>query len=230
MPSIGEASSICPATFSWRAAGSFPSRILERLIEAYAIYRERAGSLAWQLVLVGDGPSRKPLEARIRALNLEDSVQIRGFCQYDELPIYYALAGALVHVSTVEPWGLVINEALASRLPVIVSRTCGAVEDLVSDGKNGFVVDPYDAGQIAAALETLSSMSPADRSRMGEIGFARITDWGPARFAEGLRKAIDVAYRKPVTPVRPHKRALLAAISYFTWRRDAQMRQAARLN
>ena len=61
-------------------------------------------------------------------------VRFEGFRQYGELPGYYAGAGAFVHPAHEEPWGLVVNEAMASGLPVLVSRRCGCAGDLVAEG------------------------------------------------------------------------------------------------
>jgi len=210
----------------WRKELNLPTRFflacsrfiriknLDRLIDAYSAYRALAGRQAWDLVLLGDGPERNALEAKVRTLKLEDSVQFKGFRQYRELPLYYGLAGAFVHVSTVEPWGLVINEALASRLPVVVSNRCGAVENLVIDGVNGFVVDPYETMEITAALGKITSPS-LSREGMGTIGRQVVTHWGPIRFAEGLRQAIDTARNRPLPDANRAERLMLAAIGYL---------------
>ena len=54
-----------------------------------------------------------------------------GFRQIEENPVFYALAEAFVLPSLKEEWGLVVNEAMACSLPVIVSRTAGCAEDLL---------------------------------------------------------------------------------------------------
>jgi glycosyltransferase involved in cell wall biosynthesis len=174
-----------------------PLKNLDRLIEAYSAYRSLAGSHAWDLVLVGDGPERTAVETKVRLLKLDDSVHFEGFRQYDELPFYYGLADAFVHLSTVEPWGLVINEALASRLPVIVSNRCGAAEDLVIDGVSGLVVDPFDIANITKALYKMSS-STLNREAMGETGLQILAHWGPRRFSDGLSRAVATARSRPV--------------------------------
>src|SRR5207244_4064698 len=98
---------------------------LPRLLEAFAGYRRLAGDAAWELVLLGDGPLRPELVALLKDLELDGHVLLPGFKQYDELPAYYGLAGAFIHASTTEQWGLVVNEAMASGLPVLVSDRCG---------------------------------------------------------------------------------------------------------
>lgn len=191
-----------------------PIKNLHRLVEAYGAYRSLAGSEAWDLVLVGDGPERTKIEAKVRTLQLDGSVKFAGFRQYDELTSYYGLADAFVHISEVEPWGLVINEALASRLPVIVSDRCGAAEDLVIDGANGFVVDPCNVDHIAAALRRMSAPS-LDRAAMRSSGCRIVAQWGPARFADGLGRAITTARSRPVRLANLAERFILLLIGHL---------------
>jgi glycosyltransferase involved in cell wall biosynthesis len=154
-----------------------------RLLEAYAVYRERVGSSAWDLVLLGDGPLRKEIESSIRRLGLSDHVALPGFRQYDELPIHYGLAEAFVHPSTVEQWGLVVNEAMAAGLPVLVSNRCGCAPDLVREGHNGFTFDPFDVHGLASLMERISADS-CDRNAMGAASREIIAGWPPELFGE----------------------------------------------
>ena len=167
---------------------------LARLIDAFAAYRRLADEAAWDLVLLGDGELRPALEQQVQRLGLGDAVHFKGFQQYDALPSYYGLAGGFVHVSVVEQWGLVVNEAMAAGLPVIVSQPCGCVEDLVEDGVNGWVVDPLDTAEITARLASLSAAG-TDRAAMAERSRAIVANYGPDRFGDGLVRAIDAANR-----------------------------------
>jgi 1,2-diacylglycerol 3-alpha-glucosyltransferase len=184
------------------------------LLAAYARYRAAAGGgdAAWKLVLVGDGERRDDLE-RLRArLGLEGHVLMPGYKQYDELPAYYGLASALVMPSLSETWGLVVNEAMAAGLPVIVSDRCGCAPDLVREGRNGLLFDPRDADALAAAMGRLAH-GRADRAAMGEESRAIIAGWGPRRFALGLRAAVDAALAAPPPSATPAERALLWALA-----------------
>jgi len=186
---------------------------LPRFLNAYAAYRAAAGADAWHVVMLGDGEERAALEIQTTALGLTDYVRYPGFKQYDDLPTYYALAGAFVHVSTVEPWGLVVNEAAASGLPVIVSDRCGCVETLLEDGANGFVIDPWDTASITSALARLSATPAAEREAMGRRSREIVESWGPQTFATGLRAAVDHALAHPVKPAGPLARLLLRLLS-----------------
>ena len=134
---------------------------IDNLLRAYAVYRRQSPSAPWGLVIAGSGEEKSSYDALVRDLSIE-GVAWPGFIQYGALPLYYGLAGAFVHPAYAEPWGLVVNEALASGLPVIVSRTVGARYELVSDGQNGFSFDPSAPDQLADRLLQISQ-SHSDR-------------------------------------------------------------------
>ncbi len=169
-----------------------PKKNLGRLLEAYGRYRRAAGAQAWSLVLLGDGCLRPELLRLRDRLGLADYVSLPGFKQYDELPVYFGLAQAFVHASTVEQWGLVVNEAMAAGLPVLVSKRCGCALDLVSDGVNGHTFDPFDTEDLSQRLASLTS-NPGLLASMGHASREIIARWSTRRFAEGLRSAVAVA-------------------------------------
>jgi glycosyltransferase involved in cell wall biosynthesis len=203
MPDCGE--SVLPAEARGRYfLGSnrfIEKKNLLRLLDAYAAFRaDRSSDPAdWPLVLLGDGPLRPEIEARREALGLSRHVHLPGFRQYDELPTFYATAGCFIHASTTEQWGLVVNEAMASGLPVLVSNRCGCVPVLVDEGRNGFTFDPLDTAAMAAALERIASLKSL--AAMRERSLELIEDWGPARFGAGLygaaRHAIAAGAARP---------------------------------
>jgi glycosyltransferase involved in cell wall biosynthesis len=174
---------------------------LPLLLRAYALYRKRALALndsdsVFDLVLLGDGAQRSELEKLRSELGLADCVQVPGFKQYEELPSYYAHAGAFIHASTTEQWGLVVNEAMASGLPVLVSNRCGCAADLVKDGDNGWTFDPTNEEQMADLMLRIAS----DETRRKEMGLKSreiIAEWGPDRFASGVKAAVEAALAAP---------------------------------
>ncbi|TWT65555.1 glycosyltransferase family 4 protein [Crateriforma conspicua] len=120
------------------------------------------------------------------------TVYFMGFRQIEENPTFYALAEAFIIPSVREEWGLVVNEAMACGLPVIVSRAVGCAEDLVQEGKNGFLFDPEDADALACCLIRLAGDEPL-RQAMSETSQRIIADWGCGRFAENALRAIEAA-------------------------------------
>jgi glycosyltransferase involved in cell wall biosynthesis len=195
-----------PDNYFLASARFIPKKNLAALIRAYAEYRKKVGSgkskvEVWSLVILGDGPLRSDLCSLISRLGLESYVVMPGFKQYDELPVYYALANAFVHASSSEQWGLVVNEALASGLPVIVSNRCGCVPELVKDGINGFTFDPGDQEQLTSRLLEMASFSQERREELGKAGSRIVAEFGPERFADGLLRAaesaVELGPRKP---------------------------------
>lgn len=152
----------------------------------------------WHLVLLGDGPLRPQICREAEALAVKSYIAMPGFQQVDELPWYYGLAGAFIHGSTVEQWGLVVNEAMASGLPVLVSNRCGCAPDLVKDGVNGWTFDPTDPEGLAALMLRMSGMDARERERMGDASRQIISQWGPERFSAGLLAAVKCAISRPV--------------------------------
>lgn len=141
------------------------------------------------------------------------TVYLPGFKQYAELPLWYAAANAFVHPSTVEQWGLVVNEAMASRLPVIVSDRCGSAGELVRDGENGFLIDPYETESIRDALLRMHHLSQKERSRMGDHAVTQVEKFGPSRFAEGLKNAVTSVEGCRVRRLSLFQRALIRVLS-----------------
>ena len=163
---------------------------LARLLDAYAAFRRgRSDDPAdWPLVLLGDGELRGALEAQRATLGLTAHVLMPGFRQIDELPQFYGTAGAFVHASTTEQWGLVVNEAMASDLPVAISNRCGCAEVLVEDGVTGLLFDPLDSNAITRALDRLTDQAIA--TALAAAGRARVNAWGPERFGSGIAEAV----------------------------------------
>ena len=186
---------------------------LARLLEGYARYRQGAGSAAWGLVLAGDGPERDKVTEAMRMLNLDDSVCLAGFVQYDGLPALYGRAGAFILPSASdEQWGLVVNEAMAAGLPVLVSNRCGCAPDLVQEGRNGFTFDPYKTEELARLMLRVSSMSGDERAAMGQASREIISRWTPETFATNLMKAVEIALTAPRPKATLVDKALLWAL------------------
>jgi glycosyltransferase involved in cell wall biosynthesis len=187
-----------PENYFLASARFVEKKNLPRLITAYAEYRQGLKTGAnelWDLVLLGDGPLRKTLNSQLSTLNLHAHVHLPGFKRYDELPVYYALAKAFVHASTTEQWGLVVNEAVASGLPVIVSDRCGCVPELVQG--NGFTFDPFTEHQLASLLLQMTLLPEDERRRLAETSCRIAENFTAARFGEGLEQAAQLALSHP---------------------------------
>jgi glycosyltransferase involved in cell wall biosynthesis len=166
---------------------------------------------SWDLVLLGDGPLRPALNSQLSTLNLHGHFHLPGARPYSALPAYYGLASVFVHASTTEQWGLVVNEAMASGLPVLVSKRCGCAPDLVREGVNGFTFDPLDVEQLAQLMLKLSTLN-SQLSTMGAASRRIISEWGPDRFAAGLKAAVERALNARHRQASLLSRSLLKAL------------------
>jgi glycosyltransferase involved in cell wall biosynthesis len=148
---------------------------LASLIEAFASIRNQGDSLR----LVGTGP----LSSSLRSLADGIPVHFDGHVPYSELPALLARHQTLALASTEEVWGLVVNEALAAGLHVVVSDQCGVVESV--RGMQGTYVTPPDRDSIAGAL---------NRSRQdwrGPIETPEILRYSPEEFAQVFERALQ---------------------------------------
>ncbi len=160
------------------------------LLDAYSqLKAELRGKVG--LVFVGDGSDRDELMERASKID-PGTVQFLGFMHREELPAIYALADGLIFPTRSDPWGLVVNEAMACGLPVIATNVAGCALDLVSNDWNGFVISPGDVSQLALAMEKLATNSGL-RVEMGRRSREQIDAYSPAAWAEGMVRAVRFA-------------------------------------
>jgi glycosyltransferase involved in cell wall biosynthesis len=163
------------------------SLFVGRLVEAKGIAQllkaqKDAGDQAAPLVVAGDGPLRGDVEAA-------PGVTALGFLQPNDLIEVFALAERTVVPSISEPWGVVVNEALACGSPVIATDAVGAAFDLVRDGIDGRIVP---AGDVAALARALSEALPALEPASGPIRRWNY-DFTVSQFVEGLSLAMNAS-------------------------------------
>jgi 1,2-diacylglycerol 3-alpha-glucosyltransferase len=140
------------------------------------------------LVLAGDGEARDEL-ARVSREIKPGVVIFPGFLQRDQLPAFYALAEGLVFPTYSDPWGLVVNEAMACGLPVIATEVAGCVADMMRDGENGYVVAAAASDKLARAMERLVSV-PELQKKMSECSLQSSSRFTPAAWAAGVVRAV----------------------------------------
>jgi 1,2-diacylglycerol 3-alpha-glucosyltransferase len=178
-----------------------PKKNLVRIVESYAaLKRSRLSSPA--LVFVGSGEGEAELIARANQLGLRvvdhkstSCDQINGdvhlfpFKQITDIPAFYALADAFILASLEEEWGLVVNEAMAAGIPVIVSSRAGCAEDLVHHGTTGLLFDPTSTLELTECLASITEDPEAAR-KMGNAARAHIESFSCDAFGHAVRKAV----------------------------------------
>jgi glycosyltransferase involved in cell wall biosynthesis len=194
---------------------------LELVIEAFAVARAD-GKLAGQhLVFVGDGPEkeklvglcqrrnlrvidhgkvRSPTEQLSSSIAAQAVVHFYAFAQIDYTPTFYALASCFVLASHADEWGLVVNEAMASGCPVVVSRNVGCASDLVIPGQTGYRFGPKNLDELVFRLDTICKDEVGAR-RLGFGAQEHIKNWSNERFAANARDAAILAADMAGLPV-----------------------------
>jgi glycosyltransferase involved in cell wall biosynthesis len=167
----------------------------DHLVEAYRAFVEnRPRAEVPYLVIVGDGEERVNLETYCTAKKMED-VRFAGFRNQSELPRFFQMSDVFVLPARHEPWGLIVNEAMAAGCPVIVSTDVGAHADLVTHGVEGCV---FPVGNVAALTEALRSVFATSEvpARMGESARRRMKNWTFDHDVRALKQALAFATRK----------------------------------
>jgi glycosyltransferase involved in cell wall biosynthesis len=145
------------------------------------------------LLFVGDGVEQSKLEERAAGIH-PGSIRFAGFAHREQLAVYYALAEALVFATHTDPWGLVVNEAMACGLPIIASDVAGCALDLVQPAANGYVVPSGQVGELAEAMAAFARDSQLG-PRMGECSARLIESYSPELCAAGLARTTLVLDR-----------------------------------
>jgi glycosyltransferase involved in cell wall biosynthesis len=168
----------------------------DHLIEAFRLLLagwKRPEALPY-LVIVGDGEERANLEAQVTRHGVQD-VRFAGFRNQSELPRFFQMADVFVLPSRHEPWGLIVNESMASGCPVIVSTDVGSHADLVTDGVEGCVYPVGDVNALHTALQRVLA-SPETSRAMGEAARNRMSTWSFEQDVQALRAALACTTRK----------------------------------
>ncbi|MCK5857889.1 MAG: glycosyltransferase family 4 protein [Abyssibacter sp.] len=160
---------------------------INHLLEAFERL-QRQSSAPVSLLLVGDGPEEAELKQACAERGIHNVV-FAGFRQKPELPRYYALADVFVFPTLGDPYGLVVDEAMACGLPVISTVAAGEIRDRVEEGVNGYVVPPEDSAALAGAMRILVE-DAALRERMGAVSVQKVQGHTPERWAEDFEHIV----------------------------------------
>lgn len=167
------------------------------LVRAFARVRSRHPAL--ELVLVGAGPTREQCMRLTRHLGLGDAIRFVG--EVDRREVFSFLLGseAFVLPSRMEPFGVVLLEAMAAGTPIVATSVDG-VPELIDDGENGLLVQPDDADALASAICALLD-DAALRSRLARRGKTAVEAhaWPhvAARYIAAYRSVIPMAPPPP---------------------------------
>jgi len=105
------------------------------------------------LLILGDGEERQNL---MNLANGNSNIHFAGFIEKEDIPNYFLLADTFVFGSRYDGWALVINEAIASGLPIICSNKVGAAAELLVNNQSGLICNPEDVEEFAEAMRRIA--------------------------------------------------------------------------
>ncbi len=142
------------------------------------------------LLIVGRGEEEASISAQAATAGV--SIYFAGFLEGDALAAAYIASDLFVLASADDPWGLVVHEALAAGLPVVVSDACGCAADFVRNGQNGYIFSSGSVQEVATAIIQAGKL-PREQAR--EVSMALAGAWNPssagAEFARCIRSVLS---------------------------------------
>jgi glycosyltransferase involved in cell wall biosynthesis len=164
---------------------------LKGIIPFAKILRDEAARskrrIRWQVI--GRGPD----EAELQAIDWPPNCifEMGGACKYHELPQVYAANDVFVMPSLADEWGMVVNEAMASGLPVLGCTGTQAVEELVKPGENGWIYQPGDEAGLRQALREMLDTEPTTLLAMGHAARRVALECSDRLTAERILEALQ---------------------------------------
>jgi glycosyltransferase involved in cell wall biosynthesis len=160
-----------------------PFKGVDVLAQAYRRYRAEVPD-PWDLHIVGLGPE----EGHLKAI---EGTTMHGFLQPSEVATLMHECSCLVLPSSGEHYGLVVHEAAAAGLPLLVTESAGAVPGLLQDGYNGWSIPERDIAEWSAALSRMAGQFPERLGEMSSVSHALSTRLSPSGWARNLHEEIE---------------------------------------
>ncbi|WP_288422011.1 glycosyltransferase [uncultured Acinetobacter sp.] len=166
-----------------------PKKNLHMAIQAYAEYKKSSSSYR-PLHICGSGPLEAELKDLAKSLNVDQDIIFHGFIQSEQIAKLLATTLSLILPSIEEQFGLVVIEAQAMGLPVLISEVCGARDHLIRNTVNGFVFEPDNPEGLAWFMNLISSDQKLWQ-KMCEASIETSKKGDVSMFADGVKKLIE---------------------------------------
>jgi len=160
------------------------------LMRAFARLAQDPESPRMVLKVVGFGPQEEALHNLVKQLGISKIVDFAGVKPQNDLPEIFRKSDVLILPSISEQWGLVVNEAMLSGLPVAVSKRCGCAADLVTT-ENGWVFPPEDEAELTKLLDQITHTSRDVLEEMGRAGKTMAAEYSPENCARAVLEMVS---------------------------------------
>ncbi len=176
------------------------SRLLERknlfnLIKSFSNYQKEGG--IWGLKIIGSGNLYLKLKKYADEIKNQEKIEIINWLQIDDLVHYYKNASGFILPSYFDNWGLVVNEAISSGLPCIVSQNCGCAVDLIKNNETGFVFNPNNNYELQKYMKKVENQTKDEQIKMISLARTNLKNYDLDIFSKNLKKAIVFSIKNP---------------------------------
>ena len=176
------------------------SRLLERknlfnLIKSFSNYQKEGG--IWGLKIIGSGNLYLKLKKYSEKIKNNENIEIINWLQISDLVNYYKNASAFILPSYFYNWGLVVNEAIASGLPCIVSQNCGCAVDLIRNNETGFIFNPNNNYELQKYMEEVENLTKDEHLKMVSLARNNLKNYDLDIFSKNFKKAIVYSIKNP---------------------------------
>ncbi|RZL48472.1 MAG: glycosyltransferase family 1 protein [Pedobacter sp.] len=186
-----------------------PIKNIENLLQAWKIVEDNGSD--YKLNIIGNGPLYNQLDQLSSSLNLK-SVTFLGAISNNDLPLHLYNADAFVLPSYSESWGLVVNEAMAAGLPVLLSNKINAAQALLQDGINGYSFNPNNVQDIANSILKFTALDNAAKKQMSDNSLKIINTMDYQHMGQEILTALEKIKSK-----KNKKTGVIATIFIKLW-------------
>ncbi|MBU3200971.1 glycosyltransferase family 4 protein [Clostridium estertheticum] len=146
------------------------------------------------LNVVGEGEEIHNLEDQVQNLGIREKIKFLGYLQQNELKKLYAESDIFVLPTREDCFGLVILEAMCAGLPIICSKYADGVLDLICEGENGFIIEPYNNKQLANTIQNLLN-NPEKIKAMGKSSYTKVDNFTLENVLKGFDGALKYVFK-----------------------------------
>ncbi len=169
------------------------------ILKAFEVYKQKGGEL--NLLFIGSGPEKENIIKAKDKLSYASNISIENWKNISELKSCYSNAKVFVLLSKNDTWGLVVNEAMASSLPCIVSHECGCYIDLIKNKNTGWGVNPEDKDQLINIFMKIDKTGEKEFIEKQKNCLSIIKNYSLEKFTEAIKdsSSLSIKNRKSST-------------------------------
>ena len=165
-----------------------PRKGIEAMVQALAKWAPMNNQLQIRLLVAGDGPEKTLIEQLDKFPNI--TLELLGNVPYHQLQNIYLQSHLYLFPTLADEWGVVVNEAMASGLPIVGSKYSQAAEELIEDGKNGWIFDPMNEQNFLDVFSQAIKCPVSELQSMGENGQKTVQNYTPKIVAQNILEAL----------------------------------------